>query len=54
MLNDVSNVPFDRIYYYTLDIHNFFVLDDTTYDAKNNDKTDLMNTITSLTHLLLI
>jgi hypothetical protein len=36
MLNDVSNVPFDRIYYYISDIHNFVVLDDKAYVAKIN------------------
>ncbi len=36
MLNDVSNVPFDRIYYYISDIHNFVVLDDKAYAAKTN------------------
>jgi hypothetical protein len=36
MLNDVLNVPFDRIYYYILDIHNFVVLDDKAYAAKTN------------------
>jgi hypothetical protein len=34
MLNDVSDVPFDKIYYYISDIHNFVDLDDRAYDAR--------------------
>jgi hypothetical protein len=34
MLNAVLDVPFDKIYYYISDIHNYVVLDDKAYDAK--------------------
>jgi hypothetical protein len=35
MLNDVSNVPFDRIYCYILDIHSCVDLDDRACDARD-------------------
>ena len=35
MSNVVSNVPFDKICYYTLDIHNFVDPDGTAYVSRN-------------------
>lgn len=53
MLNVVSNVPFDRICYYILDIRNFVGLDDTTCASKDA-KTSLSRVQVQVSFFLLL